>query len=216
MSEVQQMPGDNYFAERHFIKTNPKTGVARNRSGTRMLSLTTDFLIGLRKAMIAECGPAANLDFRSSGRKWGEMFAKRFDKEMSDFYQQPLKEMPMYFFEACVLEAFSHHGWGSLRMDYTKYDKGIIVAELQNALYSGLVENPEEPSEALMTGILAGFFSYFAQQPLDAVQTHCETRGDSVSRFVISLATRMEEPIRLQEEGATSEAILAALEKNVA
>jgi len=206
----------NYFAERSFVKTDIQGGVTRNRSGTRIVSLTSDFLKGLRNAMFQECGPAANMVLTTCGKSWGRMFAQRFEREMTEFYGAPFRQAPVVFFETCLSEAFSHHGWGKFQIDYTRTHQGIIVIQIEHPPFEGLVENPEEPVESLLSGIIAGIFSHFTGQDLACLQTDCTQCGDAIDRFVMTLSSRIDKPRDLKSSGKGFDEIIAVMEKSVA
>ncbi|MBX7103191.1 MAG: hypothetical protein K1X57_03870 [Gemmataceae bacterium] len=201
----------NYYAERDYLKTDVKRGVTRNRAGTRILTLTSDFLIGLRNALVFECGKAADAVMKTAGRKWGTNFAARTDKELGAFYGRPVAEFPLALFEASMVMAFSHHGFGKLKLDVSMYDKGLLVAIVENPIYFGLVENPAGPSDALLAGIFAGIFSHFAGRELDCAQTQCQACGLPDSRFVISLKSRLGGVEAWLKDGKSHAEILAAL-----
>lgn len=188
---VEDTPfGGNYYTD-DYLSTDVKRGVTLNRAGTRLLALTNDFLIGLRTALNQECGEAADTVLKSCGRNWGTQFARKFERELSEFYHQPLSDFPLMMFEACLIEAFSRHGWGSIAIDLSHQDKGLLLIELDNAVYADLLGKSEAPVDTLMGGLLAGLFSYLSGQELDAVQSECKACGGKTSRFVLTLAARL-------------------------
>jgi hypothetical protein len=201
----------NYFAEGQYLKTDIAKGVTRNRSGTRMISLTSDFLGGLRKAFHTECGPAAESVFRTCGKLWGKQFAERFDKELSEYYQMPVREFRVSSFLACLNECFSHHGWGNLSLDLDHHERGLIVAIVSNPPMAEIVGTNEEPVDSLLAGVLGAFFSHFTGETLDCMQTQCRAMGATESRFVIGLGSRLERVMELVKEGKSHEEILAEL-----
>lgn len=182
----------NFYAESDFVKTDPATGASFNRSGTRMAALTEDFLRGLRSAVVYECGPAADEVFRSAGHQWGQRFAKRFEQEHSEYYGTSVRDFSMAMFQATLVEAFSHHGWGLLTLDFSLHHKGILIATIKNAIMGSLISDAETPVDTLLSGIFSGFFSHFSGQDLGCLQTQCIALGAEDSRFVISLRSRLE------------------------
>ncbi len=203
----------NFFARGDYLRTDVVRGVARNRMGTRMVSLTCDFLLGFRRALEDECGPAASTVLASCGRKWGVLLAKRFAKEMGEFYQQPLQEMSLPMLQGCLVEMFSQNGFGKLRLDLDRHDRGLILVEVGNAFMADVVEQADRPVDTLLAGILAGFFSHLSGQNLDCVQTDCQACGADASRFIIALAERMVDVSQWRDEGRSHEDILTALEQ---
>ncbi len=201
----------NYFAEGKYAKTNPQTGVTRTPGGTRLVALSDDFLRGLQRAVADECGPAATTVFYTCGQRWGELFAKRMEKELSDYYGQSLSTFSVPMFEATLVELFSHHGWGRLKFDMSRHHQGLIIATLGNGMVAELF-TPEEVSEdALLAGIMAGFFRYLSGQDLMCVQTQFENRGAPNSQFVIGLSSRLSGVGPWVDNGRTHEEILDEL-----
>jgi predicted hydrocarbon binding protein len=214
---VRRVPGEslmrgNLYAESTYLRTEPARGVTRTRMGTRMCALTADFLHGFRRAITDECGPAADTVFRSIGRKWGVLYARRFKKEVSEFYGKPLDEFSMALFQACLVEMFSHHGWGKVSLDLSRHTQGLFVVETAEPLFASLVERADRPVDTLMTGILAGFFSEISGQELDCVQTRCKACGAPVSSFVLGLTARLGSAAAWVGEGVSHEDILRKLE----
>ena len=203
----------NYFAEGDYLTTDVKTGVMRNRAGTRMIALTSDFLLGLVNALNNECGPAADLVFKSCGRSWGSRFAPRFEKEVSDYYGTPLRDAPSSMFLGTLAAAFNHHGWGNVVVDLHLYDRGLILVTVTNAVYAGLVKKSDRPADPLLAGVLAGFFSHFAGQELDCIQTQCAALGANESRFVLGLESRLAPFADAAKQGQPHTRILADLEE---
>lgn len=203
----------NLYAEGLYARTDVARGVTRNRLGTRLCALSSDFLIGLRRAITEECGSAAELVFKTCGTKWGRLYARRFEKELSEFYGRPLAEFTMATFMACLVELFSHHGWGKLRLDLDRYDKGLLLVELDNAIMAGLVQTAEQPVDTLFAGIFAGFFAELTGQDLDCVQTTCAACGAPTSRFIIGLRTRLESVPGWLQEGQSHDVIVTALDE---
>ncbi len=201
----------NYFAEGDYLKTNVATGVTRNRTGTRMISLTADFLIGLRNGLMHECGKATDAVFKTSGKKWGTQWAIRLEKELSDYYGMPLVDFPLAMFQASLVEAFSHHGWGKLWLDVSAHHHGLLIFTVHNAIYAELVKTSEAPADSLISGILSGVFSYYADRDLDCEQTQCRACGAMDSRFIVSIPERLTPVADWVSKGTTHDEIVKKL-----
>lgn len=202
----------NYYND-DYLTTNTRRGVTQNRAGTRLLALSSDFLMGLHTALAQECGEAAGLVFATCGKHWGRQFGVKFERELTEFYGRPLRELPMMHFEACLVEAFARHGWGLVSVDYSRQERGLIVVDLDHAIYAELLGKSAEMADPLMSGLLAGFFSHLAGQELGAVQTQCPTQGHATSRYVLTLASRVEAAEAMVRTGKTHDEVLAALEQ---
>jgi predicted hydrocarbon binding protein len=201
----------NYYAGPDHVKTDVRRGVARNRAGTRILTLTSDFLVGLRNALVFECGQAADVVMMSAGRRWGKALAVRMGNELHAHYAVPLAELPLAVFQGCLVEAFNTHGLGKLAVDVGLYAKGILVCTVENPMYAGLVEAGNPPADRLQAGILAGMFSQLAGRELGCVQTQCQCQGAPDSRFVLTLAERLTMVEVWRNEGKSHAEIVAAL-----
>src|SRR5262245_57604578 len=123
----------DYFAEGDYLRTDPAAGVARDRAGTRLLALPEEFLDALDQTLAAECGPAADRWLKSCGRAWGRRLAERLDQELGDYFGEALAAAPLARFQAALRGAFRVLGWGVLTLDFRRYDKGLLVAEVRNA-----------------------------------------------------------------------------------
>lgn len=201
----------NYFAETSYIKTCVDAGVARNRAGVRICTLTSDFMLGLRNAMIHECGQAADEVFRTCGRRWGTQVAKRFRSEIGRYYARPFEDLSMAVFDACLQQLFSHHGWGKVRVDYSLQNKGVLSVVLANPIYGSLSTSTEPVGDPLMAGMLAGFFSEIGGEQLDCVQTETVAGETVEARYVVSLAARMLDAPRWLEQGKRHDAVVLEL-----
>jgi uncharacterized protein len=211
---TETLNGGNYFAEGTYATTDVRRGVTRNRAGARLCCLTTDFLLGFRRAVQDETGPAADIVFKSCGHKWGLFMAKRFDEEMTNYYGKPLREFTLAKFQATLSDFFSHHGWGHVNIDLTRHDQGLVLLTMDQPIFASIVkpgERPDQPVDSLMAGIFGGFFATIFEQDLDCVQTKCKARGEDQSLFVIGLATRLAGVAAWQEAGKNHEQILKEL-----
>lgn len=203
--------GGNYYAEGDYAQTDVRRGVTYSRSGTRLCCLTSDFLIGFRRAVIDETGPAADEVFKTCGRKWGGFAASRFDTEMSEFYGQPLRSLTLAKFQTCLTEMFCQQGWGKVMLDLSKHDQGLILLKVHDPIFAELSGPSETPVESLMAGVLAGFFSAIFEQDLDCMQTTCKAVGDASSQFIVGLTSRLAGIPAWLEAGQSHDAIVAEL-----
>lgn len=211
-ADAADLSRGNYFAESRYVSTDVATGVMRNRAGSRIVVLTVEFLVGFRRAILDECGQAADAVFKSCGRRWGQLFAKRFEREMTEFYARPLKEFPLAMFKACLAELFSHHGWGQVTLDVSHHHRGLLVVRLDNAVYADILnERADRPVDTLLAGILGGFFGYLSAEDLDALQTECPACGGATSRFVVGLGDRLAPVADWPARGKTHDDVMAEL-----
>jgi uncharacterized protein len=196
-------PRGDYFGNGDSWHTDVGSGVARDRAGTRVLALPEEFLDALGQTLAAECGPAAERVLKNCGRAWGRRLAERLAQELGDYHGEPLAAAPLARFQAALRGAFRALGWGVLAIDFSRYDKGLLVAEVRNA-------PPAAPADALLAGALAGLFSHFAGQELDGAATPA---ADGVRRFVLGLPQRLERVADAIHGGRSHEEVVAALEE---
>ncbi|MBA4187533.1 MAG: hypothetical protein C0467_05885 [Planctomycetaceae bacterium] len=203
--------GGNFYAENLYCETDVLRGVTRTRTGVRLVTLTTDFLVGFRRAILDECGPASDTVFASCGRKWGGFLARRFDAETSTFHGRSLREMSLAKVQACLADLFSHHGWGNVRLDLSRHEQGLIAVTADEPIFASLSGASDKPVDSLLAGIFAGFFSALFAQDLDCVQTSCKACGDPVSRFLIGLTQRLSAARAWVDAGKNHEQVVAEL-----
>jgi predicted hydrocarbon binding protein len=201
----------NYYAEGSYAQTDVKKGVTRNRSGARIITLSADFLLGLHKGITDECGPAAESVLKNCGIRWGTAFAKRFETELSTFHGRAVTEFPLAEFQACLVECFSHHGWGKLTIDPSFSDRGLIVVVVEAAIMAALLGRAVKPVDTLMAGTLAGFFRHFSGEDLDCIQTQCSACKAKDSRFVIGLTSRLAPAADMVAKGLSHGEVLIKL-----
>lgn len=208
--DLPEIPPRNYYSD-DYLETDVSRGVTRNRSGTRLIALSRDFLLGLRNALTQECGDAAPVVMKTCGQRWGRVFAQRMDEELSTYYGQSLAEFSVAQFEACLVEAFSRHGWGRITLDYSHFERGLICVELDQAVYADLLGKSDRPADPLMAGFLAGLFSQLTGEDLDGVQTRCAARDGAPGRFVLGLRGRIEAAQEAVDQGKPHEQIVTDL-----
>lgn len=199
MAVSEQLEFKNYYVERLYMSANVETGVLTNRSGRRMLALTNDFLLGLHRALVKECGDKVDGVLYRCGRKWGRNFGKGLTAAWSEFYECSFQEFPLAFFQSLLMQEFASNGWGLLEISYEHHERGVLQLELNGAIMSEItLEEVTYPIDNLTAGILAGMFSIFVGRELDCVQTQDGKQADGTSIFLMS------DPLRVQSLQASS------------
>ena len=132
----------------------------------------------------AEPGPVAERVLKSAGRSWGQTWAARLEREWAEYFGEPMADGPVARFQAVSARdrRLPVSAGACFRLDFDRFDQGLIVADLQNAL-------PTAPSDALLAGALAGLLGHFAGRELDCAATASEA---GQRRFVIALPERLE------------------------
>jgi predicted hydrocarbon binding protein len=193
MTASTEIEFKNYYIEKLYLTANVETGVIVNRSGRRMLALTNDFLLGLHRALEKECGDRVGQVLHNCGRKWGKNFGKCLDDAWSEFYQCPLQDFPLSFFQSLLVQEFGHNGWGILTIDYTHFAKGVIELGLEGAIMAEITKQDiDYPADILTGGIFAGMFTHFIGREIDGIQSQCSKQEGGESRFLLSDSKRIQ------------------------
>jgi len=188
-SYVRLMNG--YYSRSDYFTADLEKGTIRTPVGTRICSLTDDFLRGFRSAVQFECGKATDRVFKSGGKRWGATFVDRFDRELTEHFGVPLQDMSAGIVERCLDEAFRFHGWGKLTIDLKDYDSGFITVETRDSPMPAVSGSSDKPSDPLFAGFFAAVFGHYAKTELECIQTECPSRGNEASKFVVGLADRL-------------------------
>lgn len=176
----------NLFAHPDYFHTDVAKGTTRTPAGTRVCTLTGDFLLGFRDALIYECGQSYRKVMKSAGARWGKQFAPRFDKELASTYGTNRETLAWPVIFACLTDAFAAHGWGRLILDASQEAHGILQVTLGDSVMPGLIPESERPVDQLMAGFLGAIFSHLTGIGLDCTQTDCPSLGAIASRFLIA------------------------------
>lgn len=211
----------NYF-NRQYMQLAVKEGVIENPSGTRVIALTEDFLIGFRKALIEETGQAHHAVFETCGKTWGENMAKRLEQEIEKHYECKFYELPMSMFAVLFKAFWSRHSWGELTIDWEEgYANGIFEVHVKNPPFAsifGQVDTAEDLAEMkkeglfhddVFTGLIGAFFSKFARRELKCFQTAQTHASEIESAFVVGIPERLQQVRDMVVSGRSHAEILA-------
>lgn len=177
MSDPAHERGD-YFAEDRYLTADAAAGLLRDPAGTPMLVIPQAWLASLHQFLAAECGPVADQLLATVGRTWGQAFAMRFQRDLSEYYGAPIAEWPFARLETCIASALAAQGWGRAELDTSRFDQGVFTMTVQQPF----------TKEPLLAGVLAGMFSALTGQDLDALATG---RVDGAATFVLALRERL-------------------------
>jgi uncharacterized protein len=206
---------NGYFSRPDYFQADVEKGTIRTPTGTRMCALTDDFLLGFRSALVYECGKAGDKVFKRCGFRWGTTFIQRFDRELSEHYGVPARDMSTGLIERALDEAFRYHGWGKLEIDLSDYDHGFVQLKVTDSVMPAVIGPAERPSDALMAGFFAAVFTYYSDTELDCHQTDCPSRGAEASRFVVGLAGRIAPVTKLLADKLSHNVIMNRLKNPV-
>lgn len=167
---MSDRPNLNYFTNSAFLSFDSAKGVLTNRSGTRMLGVSEDFLRGFVVACEYEAGEATRTILRSCGKFYGRRLAMRCELELGQYAGTPLRDRPMAHFEALVADLWSGLGMGQLSLDFSQGRYGLIPVTLLHSPMQDI--GPKgHVADDLLCGILEGFFASFGGDELACTQT---------------------------------------------
>ncbi len=197
------------FYENDYFAHNLRTGTLFNRSGTKMCYLPSELLLSLKQVMEEEIGDSWRQVVYRVGRIWGRRVARRLQKELTDFYNRPLHEMPVREFTAILEGYFRYHGWGDLRLELAHAHAGYIVATLENGAFVEVVGAGNGPVDSIVCGLLSEFLCQISERTdIDCVETECAATGRPRCTFILGIESRLGTVRRMVEEGRQHEEIL--------
>ena len=123
----------NFYSHRNGLRLDVRAGVVTNRSGTRLIGVTEDFLRGFVAAIENEVGPATQMILRKCGVVFGKRLAQRFENEISAFAGVAARERPMSEFGTLLCDLWSTYGFGKLSIDWTRGAVGVIPIKLDGS-----------------------------------------------------------------------------------
>jgi predicted hydrocarbon binding protein len=205
----------NYFSFDAYVKGDTEFGLIENRSGSRLVALPEVLLQALVSTLKSETGQSAGLVLFKCGYRWGKKFYRRFNLEVSEFYQKPLAQMTMIQFVQCLKQCWKTHGWGLIEVDLNYHSQGFLAVQIQNSPLAQVAPSLPDRSGYLEAGILSAFFSQLTGRELQCLQTECESNGSSANQFIIGLAERLKPVEGWLSEGQDHRAILTRLCPNL-
>ncbi|MDX2011127.1 MAG: hypothetical protein SFW67_13090 [Myxococcaceae bacterium] len=162
--------GVTLFSRSDFLSFDVKNGVLRSPAGTRMLAVNDDFLRGFVSALDYEAGEAASLILRKCGTFFGRRLAQRFEAEVSQWSQTPLRDRPMSEYAGLMADLFKGCGLGAVDVDFSNGDRGFLSVKLVNSPMQDLGPRGHVGDD-LFCGLFEGFFTHFTDTGLGCLQT---------------------------------------------
>lgn len=201
----------NHFREDEYFSLNVKSGILRSSSGTRMLGIPEELILGLHAGLAEETGDASAIVLYSCGKWWGQKFWKRHGLELRKFYGVDLADVPLQLQQQIMRRVFALYGWGLVETSFDLSERGFVEVTVQNAVYSDIVGNLGRTADHMLAGILAAGFSDLAGRDLDAVEIACRSKGDSTCAFLIGMKSRVNVAEAWMGRGRTRTEIVRAI-----
>jgi len=201
----------NHFREEEYFSLNVKSGILRSSSGTRMLGIPEDLILGLHAGLVEETGEASGIVLYTCGKWWGQKFWKRHGLELRKFYGVDLADVPLHFQQQIMRRVFSLYGWGLPDTNFDLCERGFVEVTVQNAAYSDIVGNLGRTADHLLAGILAAGFSDLAGRELDATEIACRSKGDATCAFLVGMKARVNIAEAWMQRGRSRADIVSAV-----
>lgn len=191
-------------------------GIVTDPFNTRIIYLSTDIVRGIYEALSYEAGAAWKLILQNSGYLWGKSIFNSLEKGLPVIAKQELRKLTVADYLTVLENYFAMHGWGKLAVDLSAAPQhGIVRIQMQHSLFAEALPHVNETVDALIAGMLRGFFEKISGRELDCVETACIRLGAPACEFLISAPSRIQAIMPDVERGASTEAVLQALRATV-
>ncbi len=201
----------NFYREEDYFSLNVRNGVIRNPTGVRMVAIPEEFVAGLHAGLEDETGAAAGVVLYQCGKWWGKRFAKAQAIEVRHFYNLEAAELPLHFYQQVLRKVWGLYGWGLLDISHEAREKGFIVVDVQNAMYSDVVGNIGRTTDHVIAGALASIIGELAGRPLECVEIACKSKGDPKCTFLVGVKSRIDVAQAWVKQGRTRASVLEAI-----
>jgi len=177
---------DHLFTSRALVGGDA-AGTLQTAGGERVVGLPHDFTHAFRHVLQAEKAGAWPRALSRCGIAQGRKIAEAFDRDFTALGQPALGELPL---ETCVA-LFERHigaqGWGILKIDLTDAaTHGLVLARLEHSYFVETLPHADHFTDALLAGLLQGFFEHVSGQQLACAEIGCARRGSPHCTFVIA------------------------------
>lgn len=182
------------------------TGQLVDPAGQRLVLVAAETNRSFRHVLEAEQPGAWAAAMAASGISTGLKIATSLDTALAALGKPTLASLPLEACLALLEHTFCAYGWGRLKIDLNDAaDHGFVVARLENGFTVETLPKVEDFVDALIAGVLQGFFGHISGQNLGCVEIECVRRGAAQCTFVITAPERLDliAPAIGQEPAAT-------------
>lgn len=177
---------DHLFA-RHAIAGAAAAGVLQTAGGDRVVGTPHDFTHALHHVLQAEKTGAWPRALARCGTAQGRRIAEAFDRDFAALGRPALGELPLETCVALIERHFAAQGWGVLQLDLADAaTHGLVLARLGHSYFVETLPHADHFTDALLAGLLQGFFEHVSGQPLACAEIGCARRGSPHCTFVIA------------------------------
>jgi predicted hydrocarbon binding protein len=192
------------------LARDPATGTLE-QAGARVVGAPGELLHSLRFVLEKDFPGAGTTVFKASGVATGKAIGGQLDAALSRQGKPVLSALPLDACLALLEEQLAAEGWGRVSLDLgDAAEHGFMVARLEQSVLVDALAEVDDFVDALLAGILAGFFQHISGEPLDCEEIACVRRGAPECVFVITAAERLA-PLIARRAHEAAPAIIASL-----
>lgn len=198
------------YAKRDFFEYDLRAGTIRERTGTRGVHVTEDFMVGLQNGLEEEVGDAAAIIMYRAGREWAlqdmKLFEKRFEAEYGG--RTRMNEANVMLALETWWWPLTSEGWGTWKVDFSQSGKGLVFVDLFDSAVAKSLGNIGKPVCHMYAGLLAGVFTYFSRHELSGIEIQCYAMGEEYCKFLIGAENKVNAAGFWVQEGASAREIM--------
>jgi len=161
--------------------------------GAQSLGVPREFMHALHHVMQTEKAGTWPRVLANCGSALGKKIAAALDQGLTRLGQPALGELPLETCVALIERHCAHHGWGLLKLDLTDAPTcGLVVARLDHSFFVEALDTADHSTDALLAGLLQGFFEHVSGQQLACNEIACRRLGAPQCVFVIGAPEQLE------------------------
>lgn len=220
------IPG-NYFSPRFYVKSDSATGLLSTRQGDRLVAVPDFLLRSIHRALQSEAGQAGTLALYTFGFGWGGSFYDHIRSEIESYKGTTIMATNAVEFFATMRQLWTVHGMGTLTLDFSHRQHGLIVVSTENSVLTtgseiGL-KSGNLPWHHLQAGFLAAWFSRWAGKDIRACATDWSDPSEIISvsldssnqtSFIVGLTSKIQRVEPWVKQGLRTREILEKLTAN--
>ncbi len=191
--------------------TRDSAGHLVDPAGTRVVLVRGETTRGFRRVLEAEQPGAWDAAMKASGTTCGTRIATGLDSALAKLGKPTLAALPLEACLALLEHSVAAYGWGRLKIDLTDAAAhGFVVARIDHSFSVESFAEVDGFVDAMLAGVLQGFFAHISGQNLACEEIACTRRGPPPCIFVITDPERLAtiSPLLGQE---TADQLLARL-----
>jgi hypothetical protein len=216
----------NYFSPRFYVKSDPATGLLSTRQGDRLVAVPDFLLRSIHRSLYSEAGQAGTLALYTFGFGWGGSFYDHIRSEIESYQGTTIMATNAVEFLATMRQLWTVHGMGTITIDFSHRQHGLIVVTTENSVLTtgseiGLQSGSKLPWHQLQAGFIAAWFSRWAGKDISACATDWSSppepevdnssKQENYTRFLLGLTSKVQPVEIFVKQGMRTAEILEKL-----